>query len=262
MYTGKYLLSAFSMLFISTILFSQNRDSTINITGVIYDRDLNPIAATHVINMNTHLGDVSDSLGIFRIPVRIGDTLLFRNIAFRETLMPASGIIENRFVILDKIYYQIQEARVFPWGSSYDDFSRAVVSSSAPQTLGESLGLPRQDPDYVPFDMDESKLKSTGFMLSSPISYLYYNHNKREQNKRKLYWNKKGREKNEIFDAIVSSESISQITGLSSNELLDFMAYMFEKLVCDSKCSEIKIYSEIYAHWEVYQQLHPESIPD
>ncbi len=99
-------------------------------------------------------------------------------------------------------------------------------------------------------------------MLTSPISYIYYNLNKREKNRRKLYWSGKNREKNEGFEAIVSSESISQITGLNGDNLLKFMAYMFERLVCDSKCSELKIYSEIYAHWEVFQQLHPESIPD
>jgi len=262
MYPGKIILTALSMLLISKILYSQDPDSAIKITGIIYDVDLNPIAATHVINMNTHEGDVSDSLGIFRMTVHPGDSLLFRNIAYREYLVPASVLIEKHYVILDRIYYPLQEARVFPWGSSYDDFSRAVISTPAPQTLGESLGLPRQDPDYVPFDMDEAKLKSTRFLLTSPISYIYYNLNKREKNRRMLYWSNKSREKNEIFEGIVSPESISQITGLSGDDLLGFMAYMFEKLVCDSRCTEIKIFSEIYAHWEVYKQLHPESIPN
>lgn len=258
MYTGKNLLTALSMLLTTTILFSRNTDSTINVTGIIYDVDFNPIAATHVINMNTHAGDVSDSLGIFMLPIHTGDTLLFRNIAYQEAFIPASVILDNHYVVLDKIYYLLQEARVFPWGSSYDDFSRAVIGTPAPQTLGESLGLPRLDPNYVPFDMDEAKLKSTRFLLTSPISYIYYNLNRREKNRRKIYWSNKSREKNEVFDVIISPESISQITRLSGDKLLDFMAYMFEKLVCDNKCSELKIYSEIYAHWEVYQQLHPQ----
>jgi hypothetical protein len=262
MYSGKIVMTTLCLLILTATLFSRDRDSTLQLSAIIYDVEFKPIPATHVINMNNRAGDVSDSLGIFMLPVTEEDTLFFRNIAYQEMLVPVAQILTNGYVILKRVFYPLQEARIFPWGSSYDDFSRAVISTPAPETLGESLGLPRQDPDYVPFDMDETKLKSTGFMLSSPISYIYYNLNKREKNRRKLYWSEKHREKNEVFDDIVSPENITHITGLTGDSLLKFMAYLFERLVCDAKCSEIKIYSEIYAHWEVYQQLHPESIPD
>jgi len=91
--------------------------------------------------------------------------------------------------------------------------------------------------------MDVATLKSAGFLLTSPVSFFYYNMSKREKNRRKLFWNEKNRELHERFDAIVSTESLSNITGLN---------------VCDYRCNELKIYSEIYAHWEVFQQLNPE----
>lgn len=262
MYSGKTLMTMLWMLISTATLYSQDKDSIIHLSAIIYDVEFNTIAATHVININNHAGDVSDSLGIFVLPVNKKDTLFFRNIAFQEIMVPVAQILTNGYVILKRVFYPLQEARVFLWGSSYNDFSRAVINNPAPQTLGESLGLPRQDPDYVPFDMDVAKLKSTGFMLSSPISYIYYNLNRREKNRRKLYWSGKNREKNEAFDDIVSPESISQITGLTGDSLLKFLAFLFERLVCDSKCSELKLYSEIYALWEVFQQLHPESIPE
>jgi len=185
MFSGQSLIIIVGLLFLTAILYSQNPDSTFQMGASIYDVDFNPVAATHVINMNNHVGDVSDSLGVFSLPVGEGDTLFFRNIAYREILVPVKQILENGYVVLEKIFYPLQEARVFPWGSSYEDFSRAIVNTPAPETLGESLGLPRKDPGYVPFDMDESLLKSTGFMLSSPISYLYYNHNKKEKKQAK-----------------------------------------------------------------------------
>jgi hypothetical protein len=260
MYAWKTFMTAIMMLFMTGSIFSQNTDSSFSFTGIIYDDAFYPIAATHVINMNSHAGEVSDSLGIFRLPVRRGDTLLFKNIAYREALIPVEGILEDRYVILRRIFYPLKEAKVFQWGSSYDDFFRAVVATPAPETLGESLGLPRQDPDYIPFDMDETKLKSTGFLLTSPISYLYYNLNRKEKNRREVYWSEKNRELNERFEAIVSPENLSDITGLTGDQLLGFMAYLFQRMVCDFKCIELKIYSEIYAHWEVYRQLHPESV--
>lgn len=248
------------VLFISLSVFSQDADSAFNLTAIIYDEAYTPIAATHAININNHTGDVSDSLGIFRLPVQVGDTLLFRNIAYKETLIPVAGIMEDRYVILERILYPLQEAKVFPWGSSYKDFSNAIVNTPAPQTLGESLGLPRQDPDYIPFDMNESSLKSARFLLSSPVSFFYYNMSKKEKNRRKLFWSEKNRESQERFDAILSQENLSNITDLSGDQLLQFMAYLYPKMACNYKCTELKIYSEIYAHWGVFQQLFPELI--
>ena len=257
MHSWKHLICAFIFPFMTGSLFSQDPDSVFMLTGIIYDAYYTPIAATHVINMNSYAGEVSDSLGIFALQVHLADTILFRNIAYQDTYQPVAGIIERGYVILQRIYYPLKEARVFPWGASYDDFSRAMVGTPAPLSLGESLGLPRQDPDYIPFDMDESGLKSTGFLLKSPISYLYYNLSRKEKNRRKVYWNEKNRESQERFDAIVSPENLSDITGLSGDKLLQFMSYLFQRLVCDFKCNELKIYSEIYAHWEVYKQLNP-----
>lgn len=251
-------MSAVLLTIMSISSFSQDSDSIFNLTCIVYDESFRPIAATHVINMNTHEGDVSDSLGIFSLMVHLSDTILFRNIAYQEVFIPVAAFVANRYVILKRKLYPLQEAMVFPWGSSYEDFSEAVVNTPAPQTLGEALGLPRQDPDYIPFDMDESTLKSAGFLLTSPISFIYYNLSKREKNRRKLFWNDKNRESHERFDVIMSPESISGITGLTGDLLIDFMAYLYQRMVCDYKCTELKVYSEIYAHWAVYQQLHPE----
>ncbi len=260
MYSRKHLVTALLLTFNTASIFSQDTDSAFNLTCIVYDEAYIPIGVTHVINMNTHEGEVSDSLGIFSLEVHMSDTLFFRNIAYMQTFIPVAAVAEDRYVILKRIIYPLQEAKVFPWGSSYNDFSEAVINTPAPQTLGEALGLPRQDPDYIPFDMDEATLKSAGFLLSSPISFIYYNLSKREKNRRKLFWNEKNRELDERFDAIVSTESLSNITGLNGDSLLAFMAYLFKRMVCDYRCNELKIFSEIYAHWEVFQQLNPETV--
>ena len=254
-------MTALLLTFMTASLFSQDADSAFNLTCIVYDEAYKPIGATHVINMNTHEGDVSDSLGIFSLAVDMNDTLYFRNIAYLETLIPVAAVAEDRYVILKRIIYPLQEAKVFPWGSSYEDFSEAIINTPAPQTLGEALGLPRRDPDYVPFDMDGANLKSAGFLLTSPISFLYYNLSKREKNRRELFWNEKNRALHERFDAIVTPENLSNLTGLSGDPLIAFMAYLFKRMVCDYRCNELKIYSEIYAHWDVFQQLNPELVP-
>jgi hypothetical protein len=251
----KIPMTGWVLIFIAAPLNAQVPDSVFYLTGILYNASFQPVPATHVINLNTHAGDVSDSLGIFRLPVRSGDTLLVRNIMYMDTLVPVARIEHERYIMLRSAYYPLQEARIFEWGSTYDDFREAIVEMPNQQTLGESMGLPRQDPDYIPYDMNESLLRSTGFLLTSPISYLYHNFSKKAKSNRKVYWLEKNREKHEVFDAIVSQENISEITRLQGEALQEFMAYLFQRLVCDLKCDEMMIYSEIYELWEVYQEL-------
>ena len=236
-------------------LHAQAADTIINLSGIIYDESYIPVLATHVININTHKGDVTDSLGIFRLPVHPGDTLLIRNIAFRDTLVPVMVVHENRHIRLRRMRYQLQEARVFKWGSSYEDFREAFIEMPMQQTLGGSMGLPRQDPGKVPLEMDEKAVKSAGLLLTSPVSFFYYNFNKHAKSARKVYWLKKNQEKQDQFEDLVSAENVSDITGLSGLDLQDFQLFLSQRMVCDSHCSELEIYSEIYGLWNVYQDL-------
>ena len=255
-YSRKNPIAGILLILLAGYLNGQEPDSLFFLSGIIYNESFQPVPATHVINLNTHAGDVSDSLGIFRLPVHRGDTLLIRNIVYLDTLVPVDDLERERHITLRKAYYPLQEARIFEWGSTYEDFREAIVLMPNQQTLGESIGLPRQDPDYIPFDMNESLLKSPGFLLTSPISYIFYNLSRKEKSRRKIYWMNKNREKNEAFDAMVSPESISEITGLTGEALQDFLAYLFPRMSCNFKCAEMMIYSEIYGHWEVYQELH------
>ena len=167
-----------TLLLVQSRLIAQQADSVFYLSGIIYDDLYIPVSASHVININTHKGDVTDSLGIFRLPVRSEDTLLVRNIAFRDTLISVEMLRENPQIMLNRMRYQLKEARVFDWGASYDDFREAFMEMPMQQTLGASMGLPQQDPEKVPLEMDEKAVKSAGFLLSSPISYFYQNFNK------------------------------------------------------------------------------------
>ena len=186
---------------------AQAPDSIFFLTGIIYDESYKPVPATHVINLNSHAGDVTDTLGIFRLPVQRGDTLLFRNIVYLDTLVPVVRIEKERYIVLEKAFYPLQEARIFEWGSTYADFSRAIINMPNRQTLGESMGLPRQDPDHIPYDMDEAYLRSAGFLVTSPISFLYHKYSKEAKSSRKVYWLEKNRHKHEAFNTILDPEN-------------------------------------------------------
>lgn len=256
MYYGEKVRGILFLLLIPALLPAQESDSVYRLTGTVYDDVYRPLAGTHVVNLNSHQGEVSDELGIFSMPVRTGDTLLFRNIVYRDTLVAVKGIGPARSIVLRKMFYELSGATIYPWGSSYGDFKRAVVTTPAPVTLSESLGLPRQDPFYVPFDMDEDLIKSTGFMLTSPVSYIYHNLSRREKNRRRAYWLQRDREEHEIFNEITGPENLARVSGLQGEELLAFMSWFYERLVCDHKCSELDIHKEVHALWGVYRDLH------
>lgn len=255
MCTRSILLAGFLLIVSLHQVSAQVPDSVFQLSGIIYDDLFHPVPASHVINMNSHAGDVTDSLGIFRLPVHMSDTLLVRNIAFQDTLVPVIRIIEVKNIRIKRKFYPLQEARIFEWGSTYNDFMEAIIEMPNQQTLGESMGLPQQDPDYIPYDMNEEALKSTAFLVTSPVSYFYYKFSKKEKSARKVYWLEKNREKHELFDKIISPDNISGITGLTGTELQAFLAFLHERMACDFKCTELRIYIEIHGLWEVYQEL-------
>lgn len=249
------LLAGIMLAAIQVHLLAQSGDSVFNLTGIVYDEQFYPVPASHVINLNTHEGDVTDSLGIFRLTVRSTDTLLILNIAFKETVVPVIQLSDKKHIIIKRKYYVLQEARIFEWGSTYEDFKEAITEMSDQQTLGESMGLPRQDPDYIPYDMDEKTLKSVGFLITSPVSYFYHNFSKQARSARKVYWLKKDQKKHELFNEITGRDNISTVTGLTGIELQEFLLFLYERLACDFKCTELQIYTEVHALWNVYQEL-------
>lgn len=252
----RILFVALSMLFLSQpSLLAQEADSVFDLSAIVYDDLYIPVTTTHVININTHQGDVTDSLGIFKLPVHPDDTLLIRNIAFRDTLVPVRVVRTSRHIRLQRMLYPLKEARVFEWGATYEDFQEAFIGMPEQQTLASSLGLPRQDPEKVPLEMDEKAVKSAGLLLTSPISFFYYNFSKHAKSARKVYWLNKNQEKQDNFETITGHGNLSEITGLSGLELDDFKLFISQRMVCDLNCSELDIYEEIYALWKVYQDL-------
>lgn len=236
-------------------LFGQTTDTLINFSAIVYDETFMPVPATHVINMNSHRGDVTDSLGIFRLPAHLTDTLLIRNIAFHDTLVAVTDMQQNRSVRMKRRLYELEEAKIFVWGSSYDDFQEAFLQMPMEQTLRASLELPSQDPDKVPVEMDEKAVKSAGLLLTSPISFFYYNFNKHAKSARKVYWLKRNQEEIDQFEAIVSSENLSDITGLTGAQLQEFQIFLSQRMVCDFNCTELAIYKEIHGLLKVYHEL-------
>ncbi|MFC2089493.1 hypothetical protein ACFLT1_01860 [Bacteroidota bacterium] len=245
-----YLIAVVLML-ITSGAFAQSSNLAYLFTGVVYDANYRPLPYTHVIASGTGQGDMTDTLGIFTLYIRASDKLSIFNITCHDTVVPVNKDMEYFSIHLRRKAYPLKEAKIFSWGSTYEEFMEAVKNTEV-EDIGEEMKLPQQDPDAIPFELDEKMIKSPRFFFSSPLSYLYYNLSEREKNVRKAYQLEKNASKIARFEYFLSGQKISEITGLEGKELQDFQLYLNQHIRCDFNCSELEILSEIYMHWEAY----------
>lgn len=255
MLARRYILILSFVLTFQSQAYSQQDKLAYYFTGIVYDEYFRPLPYTHVLAKGTGIGDVTDSLGIFTIYIRKHDHLSFYNISYLDTSTFVSVDDHGFYIAMEKRYYTLGEVKVYEWGSSYGDFLTEIKRQGEYVSEGKKLGLPIQDPDYIPFEMNEKALKSPWFLINSPVSFFYYNLSRLEKGARKAYRLERDKELIQKFEDIVGKKNIATITGLKDEELEDFMLYMNSKLQCDYHISELRLLMEIHAIWERYQLL-------
>ncbi len=215
--------------------------------GIVVDQSFQPIENVHIINFRTGAISITDSTGFFSLKVQENDSLFVSSLAHHDTLLIV--VFPEKFQIISLVpeKYHIGEVKVFEWGSTYQDFREAFLDLEIEQ-LGEKLGLPVQDPDVVPFYLDEAQLKSPAFAINSPISFLYYNFSKKEKSARKVYRLNRDKELWDKYFSIFNKENVHEITGLEGEDLEKFWLYLNQEFECTPSCSEYEILSEISRH--------------
>jgi hypothetical protein len=236
------------------ILHAQQDIKAYLFTGIVFDSDYNPLPNTHVIAKGTGQGDVTDEHGVFIIYIRERDQLSFFNLTCNDTSAIVNKDLSPFNIQLKRRVYLLKEAKIFEWGSTYDEFPDEVKRNGVPVSKGKELGLPTQDPFAIPFYLDDEKIKSTRFLISSPVSFLYYNLSKREKAIRKTYRLEKDKEQIDLFEQTVSPQNINAITGLQDRELEEFIIYLNLQLSCTYQCAELELLTEIYSIWNQYRE--------
>lgn len=224
-------------------------------TGTVYDEHFIPVPYTNVVAHGTGRGDMTDTMGIFSLYVRASDRLSFYNISFHDTTIYVNAARSGIHVKLKRKVYMLPGAMIFNWGSTYQDFVAEVQRQGVPETIGEKLGLPQQDPGVIPFDMDEEKLKSTKFLINSPVSFIYYNLSKKEKGARRAFRLQKDQELIDRFNRVLGPTNLQHVTGLKDKALEDFMIYLNQELTCDYHCSELELTRELLDIWKRYKEL-------
>lgn len=221
--------------------------------GFILTEEFEPVPNTHIINLRKGTGTVSDKIGFFKIHAVNGDYLLIKNIIFGDTIIKVMDYKAGMILKVSEKKYSIDELKVFRWGTSYDDFKKAFLTLEPEEDLTEKLGFKHPDPDFLPFYMDEDKVKKLVNLRKSPISYIYYNLSRRERIIRKAIKYERTRKNRDYVNNILTRENIASITGYNGQELEDFLLYLNDNFRCDHTCKEFEIINEIYYWWNKYK---------
>ncbi len=253
-FTHSFLIF-FVLFFSGEGIQAQNTDTIRRIEACICSESSIPLAWTHIINLSTGKGSISDSSGNFSLNVSGSDSILFRNLAYEELIIPSRQINSGDTVHLRIKYHPIEEVKIFEWGSTYADFKAKMKSMPVTENLGEKLGLPQQSGSAVPNYRNPEVLSNPLFAITNPVDFLYFNLSKKEQSIRKVMEFKQNEELIRKFESVYNRKSIAVLTGLDDEKLDLFLVYLNLNFTCDIYCTELQIATEIYRHWKVYGEL-------
>jgi hypothetical protein len=203
------------------------QEGNLVLTGKILDKETSKsVASVNITNYTRKRSSFSDSTGYFRLRCKLNDTLLFSAIGYKVTkvivsdTMIASG--HDIKVFLFPKTLELNAVTIYGLGS-YSDFKRKVVDLDLKEKELK-LGLPTVKPG-LPVYLDKNKVKSLGFALNSPISFLYYNLSKEEQSRRRVIELEAEEKDLKLIDKKYNYAMISLWSGLKGEELNEFILF-------------------------------------
>ncbi|MBS3807444.1 MAG: hypothetical protein KGY60_08070 [Bacteroidales bacterium] len=209
---------------LSTLGFSQQRDSTLRFFGNLYDsRTYRPIEYAHIINISGNNATISDSLGTFDLKIEPGDSLMITSIGYQTTYYQYKDSLQKvvfRSIPIDEQVYAISGVEVTPWGT-YRDFKRKFLSLDIKDPQEDVHPLLWEGINREP----ELKEEQINPGITSPITMIYSLFSKEIQSKQKLRELQRAKTKEDRLNEKFNREQVSALTGLEGERLERFMNY-------------------------------------
>lgn len=137
-----YTIILVSVSFLSVHGQTTERQSLIQVSGLIVDEAYKPVSGVAVISRKLKRGTISERSGIYSIPSTPGDTIFFRALGFKRyhTIIPQSfeGKQCNVDIILDIDTITIQEVTILPW-KTYNDFLKDMTREKPVDPIIENM---------------------------------------------------------------------------------------------------------------------------
>ena len=155
-------------------------EGLVQFSGAVVTGDsLRPIPFTHIIDLNTGFGTISDYYGYFSFVARKGDTIDFSAIGFKKTefIIPDT-ITSNRYTMFqvmtsDTIY--LTETVIYPWPTR-EQFRQAFLNLSIPD---DDLEIARKNLSRYDLYVRAQAMPMDGSMnyrhyIDQQVNKLYY----------------------------------------------------------------------------------------
>lgn len=137
-----YTIILISVSFLTVHGQTTERQTYIQVSGLIVDEAYRPVASVAVISRKLKRGTVSERSGIYSIPSTPGDTILFRALGYKRyhTVIPESfdGKQCNVDIVLDIDTITIQEVTILPW-KTYNDFLKDMTKEKPVDPIIENM---------------------------------------------------------------------------------------------------------------------------
>jgi len=238
----------------SLCVFAQTKTFSSRVyDGITYQ----PIDGASVYNMNTRKFAFSDKDGRFTISVALNDTLVFSKSIYRQLVVPVtSKVLAGLEDFL--LYYKatmLKEVRIYAINPSYSGFKQDIVSIKLPDYYKSAEArLSDWEKANAKYNSKGGNVLSlAGSALTSPISFLYdkYSH----KGKMNRLYNEMVAYEDEItrIQDKFNRDIVAKLTGLSGEELLDFMMYCHFNYYDLVRMSDEEIKSQIQSKFFNYK---------
>ncbi|MCB9187378.1 MAG: hypothetical protein H6601_11630 [Flavobacteriales bacterium] len=234
----RYFLSIMCLLFVGSTV-AQNR---VLMGGIITNQLTGePVAAAHVLNLTDSLATISSPEGLFKIPVHVGDSLVFSSIGYsHKALIIGEKEITAELIQVKMIQrdYQLGEVEVNPFGTKEqfrERFMELEVDDGTVQIIG--IKAPPKDPRTIPVTEDANEIKKAKY-LASPASFIYGNLSKDAKARQELHRLEAERDKHKYNYQKFNEKVVNHVTGYEGEKLLEFMDF------CDFSEEQIYRFSD------------------
>lgn len=199
------------------------------LAGILRDQSTSePVPSVHVLNLTDSLATISSADGIFKVPVHLGDSIVFTCIGYHPKALiigpkeMEAGIVQ---LTLSPRAYQLAEVEVNPFGTKAqfrERFMELEVDDGTVHVIG--IKAPPKDPRTIPVTEDANEIKKAKYMLS-PASFIYGNLSKDAKARQELHRLEAEREKHRYNYQKFNEKEVHRITGYEGEKLFEFMEF-------------------------------------
>lgn len=214
------------LISLSAFVQGQNR---LMLEGIVTNQITGePVVAAHVMNLTDSIATITSPAGAFRIPVHVGDSLIFSSIGYQHKAL----IISEKQALADFIQiqmtqrdYELGVVEVNPFGTK-SQFRERFMELDVDDGTVEIIGIkgPPKDPRTIPVTEDANEIKKAKYLMS-PASFLYGNLSKDAKARQEMHRLEAEREKHRYNYQKFNEKVVNHITGYEGEKLIAFMDF-------------------------------------